>query len=206
MGRFIIVTALLLSALVPVLGVRPAYACSCASPDPERLVEFADVIVIGTVDGVEMPPAVPSGIWSSVDPVYVSVTVERYLKGSGGFDLEFSTARSGASCGALEALDVTERHVLLLKGHAGNYTTDLCSGNIPLGGVKLDGIDGETYLAEIEAITGQGIAPEAQTETRSDPGTNPGFAVSWGLVILGLVGALAVASTGAWAVWRSRLR
>ena len=202
MGRVIVVTAFLLSALIPALGVKPAYACSCAYPDPERVVEFADVIVIGTVDEVEIPPE----IGYSMAPVYVSVAVERYLKGSGDDELEFSTAHSGASCGALEVLDVGERHVLLLKGDASNYTTSLCSGNAPLNGVSLGGVDGETYLGEIEAITGQGIAPEGWTESLSDPETDAGFIAPWLLLIAGVAGVLAIVRGGALAVRQRRLR
>ncbi|MBI4310978.1 MAG: hypothetical protein HY681_04270, partial [Chloroflexi bacterium] len=193
-SRSILAAAFLLLPFFPALGVRPAYACSCAGPDPERVVGFADVIVIGTVDGVEIPPR-SDGKWSSIDPAYVSVTVERYLKGSGGVDLVFTTARSGASCGALEILDVGMRHVLLLRRDAGSYTTSLCSGNASLVGDfsrwPLRGASGETYLANIVAITGQGIEPEGQAEALRGPDAIPGFTMPWGLAVLGLAGVLA---------------
>ena len=201
MGRFIGATALLLSALIPAMGVNPAYACSCANPDPERVVEFADVVVIGTVEGVEMPPVFAS----SADPVYVSVTVEHYLKGSGGVELEFSTANSGASCGALEVLNVSERHVLFLRGDASSYKTGLCSGNLSLNGVSWSGVDGETYLEEVKAITGQGVASVGQAKTLSDPETDAGLTAPWVLLVAGLAGVLAIATGGALAVRQRRL-
>ena len=165
MGRFIAIVAFLFSALISPLAAAPAYACSCVSPNPTYHALFADVIVIGTVDSVDMPLPGADGRWSSLDPVSVSVTVERYLRGTGGVDLEFSTARSGASCGALEILDVGKRHLLLLRGDGSNYTTNLCSGN-----VVLDGSAGVEYLREIEAITGMGVLSVGQTATISAPG------------------------------------
>ncbi|MEE8442459.1 MAG: hypothetical protein V3S37_01810 [Dehalococcoidia bacterium] len=208
MGRFIVITAFLLSVIMPPLAAVPAYACSCASRDPAQSESFADVIVIGTVESIDITPPGADGTWSSLDPAFVSVAVHRYLKGNGSVDLEFSTARSGASCGALEVLDVGNRYLLFLKDDGSNYTTSLCSGN-----TALDGPAGVEYLREVEAITGLGTLPDGQAEIFiRGPGfeADPSFIVlgvaifsPWKLLIAGIVGVLALLGAASLVFWRS---
>lgn len=196
MVRFIMLAIFLFSAIMPSLAVVPAYACSCAAPIPAQSESNADLIAVGTVVSVDMPSVGAFGTWSSFDPAYVSVAVDRYLKGSGGVDLIFSTARSGASCGALEVLDVGKRYLLFLRADGTNYTTGLCSGN-----AALDSYAGVNFLREIDAIVGPGIAPDEQPDgpTRPDFEAEPRFTVLgvpifslWKVLVAGIAGVLAL--------------
>ena len=207
MGRLLLALAILLATIAPALAVGPAYACSCAAPEAGRSVGVADVVVVGTVDRIDAPRDRPDGGWSSTDPVGFTVSAERYLKGAGGPVLTVNTARSGASCGALEVLDEGERHVLLLQADEGAYTTGLCDGNSTLlGTTRWGGGDATDYLAEIEAITGEGTPP--------DPDIGPGrlLDIDGGrlspltFAIPGLLGGLALVAGGALAIRRRRSR
>ena len=194
MLRFVMLAVFLLSAIMPSLTAVPSYACSCAAPVPAQSESNADLIVVGTVVSVDMPPIGAWGRWSSFDPAFVSLDVDRYIKGTGGVDLIFSTPRSGASCGALEVLDVGKRYLLFLRGDGISYTTGLCSGN-----AALDNSAGVNFLREIEAIVGTGTAPDEKANVSIDPGleAEPSFTVlgaamfsPWKVVVAGIAGLL----------------
>jgi hypothetical protein len=159
MRQLFLVAVLLLSILVPVLKSQPAYACSCVSFSTGEYVDMADAVVIGTVEEVVHATPRSGGLMSSMDPATVSVTVDQYLKGSGDERIEFVTARSGASCGAVEAISLNEQNVLFLRSDGDGYRTSLCAGNRPVSLVR----DGQPirpeFLSDVQAITGPGVGP-----------------------------------------------
>ena len=84
-------------AATPLVGLAPAYACSClAGTDAEHL-GHADVVFKGTVLKLVAPP--DHGVQSSFDPVTYVFDVSRAYKGRVADPQRVRTARSGASCG-----------------------------------------------------------------------------------------------------------
>ena len=173
MKRFLLAASLTLAALVPLPAIGPAYACYCIAPGPERAVSEADVVVIGQVERVELPPPVDGMVFSG-DEAHVFVTGVRYLKGSGGEALEFRTVRNEGSCGALESLEAGKRNVLFLSANSDGYSTYLCSGNM-----VLDTPEGQAYLAEVAAAAAAELGPtdappSTQVRHISGPGSQRG--------------------------------
>jgi len=79
--------------------VTQTLACSCVAEPLSRAVSSADYIFLGTVLLRQDPPPDPSGVMSSMDPVYFHATVERTLKGELLSPAVVVTARESASCG-----------------------------------------------------------------------------------------------------------
>ena len=60
-------------------------------------------------------------------------------------------------------MELGEPHVLFLRTDGAAYTTGLCDGNSALLGMtRWGGGDAADYLAEVEAITGEGAPPDPQ--------------------------------------------
>jgi hypothetical protein len=79
--------------------VTQTFACTCVAEPLSQAVSRADYIFLGTVLLRQDPPPNPSGVMSSMDPVYFHVAVERTLKGELPSPAIVVTARESASCG-----------------------------------------------------------------------------------------------------------
>ena len=76
-----------------------ASACTCAHQELETAVRSADSIFIGTILSRQDTPPDSRGMFSSGDPTYFEVEVERTLKGELSSSVTVSTVRSDVSCG-----------------------------------------------------------------------------------------------------------
>ncbi len=190
MKRFLLplVAVTIASLLLP--SVNPAYACSCAAPTPEQHVDYADIIVIGTVvrliettEEFPTPEEKPDGQIPDID---AAVQVERYLKGSGPAEIEVDDPSSGGTCGFLEQASLGQRYLLLLTGETSPLETNLCSGSTPL--VATPHV--QQFLQEVQAITGPGTLPPTDS---APPADESGGGTPW-LAIAASAGILAAAS------------
>jgi len=176
-------------------SVNPAYACSCAFSTPQELVDFADVIVIGTVvrliettEEFPTPEEKPDGQIPDVD---AAVQVERYLKGSGPAEIEVDDPPSGGTCGFLEQASLGQRYLLFLTGETSPLQTHLCSGSTPL----VDTPHVQQFLQDVQAITGPGtLAPTGSAPPNEQPGAGVPLLP---IVIASSVGAAALAAASA---------
>lgn len=181
----LVTTAILLSA------VTPAYACSCAQPSIEDTVANADVVAVATVTRLVDDADGGFGGITDLDGI---ASVERYLKGSGPAEITIDDPAGDGDCGFLDETDVGERHLFFLTTDEDAYKTNLCAGNALLTGEFVDEPTVNAYLAEIEAITGPGQAPDdsapiAQTEDDGIPRE-----VFWAFAILLPIAFLATAA------------
>ena len=190
MKRFLLplVAVTIASLLLP--SVNPAYACSCAAATPEQHVDYADIIVIGTVvrliettEEFSTPEEKPDGQIPDVD---AAVQVERYLKGSGLAEIEVDDPPSGGTCGFFEQASLGQRYVLFLTGETSPLQTHLCSGSTPL----VDTPHVQQFLQEVQAITGPGTLPPTDS---APPADESGGGTPW-LAIAASAGILAAAS------------
>lgn len=132
--------AALVLAPVPFMATAaPASACSCAIGAPEEFIEHADVIVVGTLTGID-----PTGGSSSADPIWYELDVEQVFEGTATQRLRFSSAASGASCG-LENMQTGVRYLVFLTGVTGSLSANLCGGTQPVEGAD-DVLDAVTAL------------------------------------------------------------
>lgn len=191
-----------LSAIIAVSGLvlsvsAPAFACSCVTADPPRHVTWADVVVVGQITDITSPPG--SGTVSSTDPVAYTVAVEKVLKGDVGATVEVISARDGASCG-LEGIEeggdyvVFAAHQSIEGAQTDELWASLCGGTTGAS---------PTNVAEVEAVTGPGHAPEPDgwsgtsgvpTATTEEPAAASSALSAWvwagGAVVLGISGLL----------------
>ena len=188
MKRVLLVVPLFL-ALVVVAPAAPANACSCALLSSAQKVDNADVVVRGTVTGVDDP-----GGRSSAHPVTYEVAVAEVYRGTAAATTFVRSAASGASCG----IEVQEgREYLLFARRVGSeLRAGLCDGTTPASAER---------VAEVEHLTGPGRDPHGTTTTAAAPSAVRRPGSSWsGLPLgVGLGGALVAAGlAGLW--WRRR--
>lgn len=93
MKRALVVVPLFL-ALVVVLPAAPAHACSCAMLSSAQKVENADVVVRGTITGLDDPGGLDSG-----HLVTWEVAVAEVYRGAAAATTFVRSASDGASCG-----------------------------------------------------------------------------------------------------------
>lgn len=176
--------------------VAPAHACSCAvQPVPER-VAFYSHAVVGTVLRLVDDPS--EGYAEGYPDKDAVVSVERYLKGSGPTEIVADDPVGDADCGFFGEASVGQRYVLFLSnddifGNSddGGLYTHLCAGNE---------IASDTLIAEVEAITGPGVAPDDVDPPSEAKGSNFPYVP---VAIAATLGWLALLA-GAAFVWRRR--
>ena len=204
MKRFLLpLAAVAITGLLLPAGLRPAYACSCALLSTEEYVNNADVIAIGTVvqlieTAEQFPPVEEEsdGIIPDIDAV---VSVERYLKGTGPAEIEVDDPPSGGTCGIFEELSVGSRYLLFLTGTTSPFTTNLCSGSLPVEGpgrwtLAVSEEFAANALQEVQAITGPGTLPQNSPPPSQSPADD---GIPWLAIIIGsslAAGALLAAS------------
>lgn len=151
--RAALAAALLVPALL-LIAPPAALACSCAEPDTEQLLGYADTVAVGELTAIEPPPARADGNFDSSDRVTYTASVETVLKGDPDQPLVFRSASHGASCG-LEGMQVGQDYVFFVR----DGESTLCDGTARAT---------EQLIAEVEAVTGPGQPVAAPT---SDPDT-----------------------------------
>ena len=193
-----------IAGLILPIGVRPAYACSCAPLSADQHVANADHIAIGTVvrlihttEQFPAPEEKPDGTIPDVDAV---VEVERYLKGSGPAEIEVDDPPSGGTCGFFDQSSLEQRYLLLLTGETSPFKTHLCSGSTPL----IENQFIQQFLQDVQAITGPGTLP---TPGSAPPGEQSGDGLPWLPIILAsALGTAGLAATSAFLLRRRLTR
>jgi hypothetical protein len=134
---------------------NPARACSCYMGTVQERVERSALVFIGEVTGFGDSEAT----FVSLPMKSTILRVERYLKGSGGAELEVADSTGGsAACGYFSGSqnEIGQRYLLFVhEDPEGNLVTSLCSGNISLEG----DVGADAMVVEIEMLTGPGHTP-----------------------------------------------
>jgi hypothetical protein len=176
-------------------------------------VEFADVIVTGTLIDMKDPPQKP--IMSSAAPITYTVQVRRTFKGEPRSELQFTSAMSGASCG-LEDMEVDRRYTFFLDTGKQGMTATLCGGTTAASdrlekqitqrtGPPGMPADLTTPTTSPEATTGpEPNAPRESTTAQEDYARQQPALPLW--TMAAAAGGLALlAAAGAW-LWRRSLQ
>lgn len=199
MKRALLVVPLFL-ALVVVVPAAPAHACSCAMLSSAQKVENADVVVRGTITGLDDPGGLDSG-----HLVTWEVAVAEVYRGAAAATTFVRSASDGASCG-IEVQEGRE-YLLFARRVGGDLRAGLCGGTTPASAA---------LVAEVEHLTGPGSPPQggaaatAVTSTGTPStgtplaGSTPSKGADVALPLgVGVGGALVAAALGAlW--WRRR--
>jgi hypothetical protein len=138
-----------LVALLALLDVSPALACSCAQPlAPDAAMEGADVVFEGQPTEVK-PLQVDLGFGGYLGAKRFRFDVTRYFKGQLGPSLPIFTVDQSSACGREYALG--EAHVIYARYTDDGLLTDYaCSRSGP-----------SSLAAEDLALLGAGLAPDA---------------------------------------------
>ena len=156
MRRALLVVPLFL-ALVIVAPAAPAHACSCAMLSSAQKVENADVVVRGTIAGLDDPGGRDSG-----HLVTYEVAVAEVYRGAATATTFVRSAADGASCG-IEVQEGRE-YLLFARRVGGDLRAGLCDGTTAASA---------ELVAEVEHLTGPGSPPEggAGATATTPPGT-----------------------------------
>lgn len=156
-GLRVFLAAILLALPLWVTFATPASACTCGHNPLEARVSRADLIVVGTGQGLKLlgpvpaaPPLSPPGqAVVSGGPGESTVAVEEYVKGSGPSTLSLYVASTTVIfdeagqivriSGPLTSCAVTpqsgDRFLLFLtQRQDGRYDTDVCAGSVGFDG------------------------------------------------------------------------
>ncbi len=143
--------AMLVALSGVLIATAPAFACTCEPPPPPLdALEGADAVFAGEVVSIEESPIGDDGIWSSADPVTVTLSVDEVWKGLAVQDVTILTVSSGDSCGF--GFDEDERYLVYAYRNSydfpGKLSTHLCSRTRPT-----------NFAAEDLAVLGEGRVP-----------------------------------------------
>jgi hypothetical protein len=150
-------TGIIATVAILFAAITPAHACSCAQISVEDSVANANIVAIATVTRMVSAPELRGD--AGVQDSDGLASVERYLKGSGPAEITIDDPVGDGDCGFLDETHVGERHLFFLTTDDGAYKTHLCAGNALLTGEFVDEPTVNAYVAEVEAITGSGQAP-----------------------------------------------
>lgn len=186
----------LLASTVLVLVAGAAAACSCAVQGAAADVQRSDVVLVGTVVGVQPPPWRP--VMSGGDPATYEIEVSSVLKGRAAVTTYVRSAVDGGSCGI--EIDEGGRYVIFthvqVREGEDELWASLCGGTTEAAPEVLD---------RVERVTGPPDAPQPEAS-----GGVPGqlapprpLVTGWMVLagVLSLLGAL-----GAVILRRPRLR
>jgi hypothetical protein len=165
--RLVPVLALVLPLLAALTQVPAAHALSCVQQSAEQFVERADVVLIGTLLSYQniYSNSVPSEIPSAAE-----VRVEQYLKGSGPANVSIESGAI-AWAGGWQDEHIGQKRLFFLKGEGADYIESQ-----------------ESFVAEVFALAGAGIAPREAPENEesdaraeeTDNGGGAAFPLAWG--------------------------
>jgi len=160
-----IVFALLLAPLQTASDT--VYACSCHGTTVEERVESADVVAIGTVVSLYEDETIDGLGLVDIDGV---VSVSTYYKGSGPSEIAVDDPAHGGVCGIIGPESVGREAMLFLNLSDDVYVTGLCHGTQFF---SAEGSGRAQIVADIEAVTGPGQAPEDPPPQASPPSEDP---------------------------------
>lgn len=178
-----VAAAMLLACVGLVLTVSaPASAaCTCKQGQLEQQVQRADVVFIGTIDGVEA---------AGNDFTY-DITASRAYQGAPERSTQVFSAGGPNACG-LGELEVGTTYVFLATGDAAPYDADSCGGTA---------VANPTKVEKVEALLGEGAPvepppPPTAELTRVEDSPPAGFARAAApgaaAAIIGLLGLVVV--------------
>ena len=178
-----VAAAMLLACVGLVLTVSaPASAaCTCKQGQLEQQVQRADVVFIGTIDGVEA---------AGNDFTY-DITASRAYQGGPERSTQVFSAGGPNACG-LGELEVGTTYVFLATGDAAPYDADSCGGTA---------VANPTKVEKVEALLGEGAPvepppPPTAELTRVEDSPPAGFARAAApgaaAAIIGLLGLVVV--------------
>lgn len=178
--RVLIAALLAMSGLV-LATAAPAFACKCQVVDIDQQTQRADVVFVGTVDGV-----------TEVGKKFeYAITATRAYKGTVERSTVVTSNQATSACG-LGELKVGTDYVFLVAGDAPPFTASSCGGSGPAN---------TSRVAQVEEALGAGTAieapaPPAPTMTKVEeavPASVARLAAPGGaLVLIGLLGLLVV--------------
>jgi hypothetical protein len=162
-------TTVVTAAALVALPSGPAFACSCVGGDTRDFVDWADLVVVGTV--VDHVPDADGPLGGDGTTTY-TVEVDRVYEGGTTATTEITSSSSGASCG-LEGIELGTRYVVFgNRDDDGGHSATLCGGTAPAS---------DRLVSQVEAVVGGGRAPA--------PGGPPVTVDGWSW-LAGLVGRL----------------
>lgn len=171
--RAALVTLVAATVLV-VLPSGPASACSCVGGDARDFVDWADLVVAGTVADRDVSGGF---LGRGGDTATYTVEVDRVYEGDATQTMEISSSAGGASCG-LEYVEEGGRYVVFAdRRRDGEHWASLCGGTAPAS---------DRLVAQVEQLLGPGDAP-----TPGGPEPTPDLP-GWPEVVqvVGLIGAV----------------
>ena len=107
---------LVLVAAIPLLSIRPAWACSCAERTPRQIAAGADAVFTGTVASAPRLSGQTVSVDFEVDTVY---------KGPSGPRITVTTNAQGSACGL--AFRPNFRYTVFAFVDHGTLSASLCS-------------------------------------------------------------------------------
>ncbi|MDF2723960.1 MAG: hypothetical protein K0Q59_3635 [Paenibacillus sp.] len=182
---FAIVSVMFMTGLLVFVSPAPAYACSCAGPQPvAQELERKSAVFTGTVKQISKPSA--GFTRSSADPVKITFEVNQVWKGEISSEATVYTALSGASCG-YEGFAVQQTFIVFAHDDQGKLRTTLCDRTKLLSGAS-----------EELAALGEGYAP-APFEAGGGAGwARQCFVAGFGLAFVVIAAVIALA------IWKRR--
>lgn len=123
-----IAALLLIGALIAspqVLPARPAYACSCFTPELEELVARAELVILGTVVQIDQVERDPRRL-----PLYdLTLDADEYFKGGGPDRFHVQDLLAGSDCSTFDSKSVGDQYLLFLSPWEGNLRAGACTGS-----------------------------------------------------------------------------
>jgi hypothetical protein len=201
-----LIVIVVLASAIAVTRSAPAAACSCVQLNDAEAMSAADVVFVGQLLGSEVAPGAE---YSTLDPEWFTLRVERVFKGTAFASQTVVSAREGASCGLELRSPATVLMFARLNrgGFAGvepeALTASLC------GGSRISTVDAAVALFGEGAPPADGASASgslATTAFESPAPTSPAVpseksSAVWVVTVIGLTG---VVTLGWWLTKRRR--
>jgi len=162
-----VVTALVMASMVWG-SARPVAACTCVTFTAQEYVNKSAVVLTGTLTKFELYSG-PATFEREGDR-YIDNSdrfgdsahfeVQRYLKGSGPMDVVIGEDRA---CGYDMSEFIGAEYIVFIQVQDGRFMDSFCNGSGPIADAF------RFTLAEVEAITGPGIAPDESLASALPP-------------------------------------
>ena len=124
-----IAVLLLIATLIAspqVLPARPAYACSCFTPELDELVARAELVILGTVVQIDQVERAPKTLPRERD---LTLHADEYLKGLGPDRFHVQDFSQGSLCSVFSPDSIGNQYLLFLSRWEGNLRAGSCTGS-----------------------------------------------------------------------------